>query len=53
MPRSWDELQRLKDEAINNDDLKHAIFWQNEQISMQLKSLTWSLKLIVEKGTNV
>ena len=53
MSRSWDELQRLKDEAINNDDLKHAIFWQNEQISMQLKSVTWNLKQIVDRGLNV
>lgn len=53
MSRSWEELQRLKDEAINNDDLKHAIFWQNEIISTQLKSVTWSLKEIVEKGLNV
>ena len=53
MSRTWEQLQVLKDQAIENDDLKHAIFWQNEQISMQLKSVTWNLKQIVEKGTNV
>ena len=53
MSRTWDELQRLKEEAVNNDQIKHALFWQNEQISMQLKSVTWNLKQIVEKGYNV
>jgi len=53
MSRTWDELQQLKEEAVNNDQIKHALFWQNEQISMQLKSVTWNLKQIVEKGLNV
>ena len=53
MSRTWEQLQELKDQAIANDDLKHAIFWQNEQISMQLKSVTWNLKQLVEKGINV
>jgi len=53
MSRTWDELQQLKEEAVNNDQIKHALFWQNEQISMQLKTVTWNLKQIVEKGLNV
>ena len=53
MSKTWDELQQLKEEAVNNDQIKHALFWQNEQISMQLKTVTWNLKQIVEKGLNV
>jgi len=53
MSRSWEQLQELKMAALNDDNYKHAIFWQNEQLMLKLNSTTWYLKQIAEKGSNV
>jgi len=53
MSRTWEELQMLKEAAINNDDFKHASFWQNEQLILKLNAVTWHLKVMAEKGQNV
>ena len=53
MSRTWEELQKLKEEALQNDHMKHALFWQNEQLMLKLNSATWNLKLIAERGINV
>jgi len=53
MSRTWEQLQELKEAALMNDDMKHALFWQNEQLMMKLNTATWNLKLIAERGTNV
>ena len=53
MSRTWEQLQELKESALMNDDMKHAAFWQNEQLMMKLNTITWNLKLIAEKSENV
>lgn len=53
MSRSWEELERLKKDAIENDQIKHALFWQNEQILFTLRSVTWNLKLLNDGKSNV
>lgn len=53
MSRTWEQLQELKETALQNDDMKHAIFWQNEQLMLKLNSATWHLKVIAERGANV
>jgi hypothetical protein len=50
MSRSWDELQRLKDEALNNDQMVHATFWQNEQLMLKLNAISWYLKKLEERN---
>ena len=53
MSRTWEDLQKLKEEALQNDQMKHALFWQNEQLMLKLNSATWHLKVIAERGINV
>jgi hypothetical protein len=53
MSRTWEQLQELKEAALFNDDMKHALYWQNEQLMLKLNSATWHLKVIAEKGSNV
>ena len=53
MSKTWEELQLIKDNAMLDGDIDRAMFWQNEVIIYQLKTITWSLKQIAEKGNNV
>lgn len=50
MSRSWDELQRLKEESLNNDQMTHAQFWQNEQLMIKLNAISWYLKKLEERN---
>ena len=49
MSRTWEELQRLKEEALSNDQMAHATFWQNEQMMLKLNAVSWGLKKLEEK----
>jgi hypothetical protein len=53
MSRTWEELQIRKEEALLNDDFRHAAFWQNEQLILKLNAVTWHLKLMADKEQNV
>jgi hypothetical protein len=53
MSRTWEQMQELKESAHLNDDMKHALFWQNEQLLLKLNAVTWHLKVLNEKGQNV
>jgi hypothetical protein len=50
MSRSWEDLEELKNTCLHNDDMKHAIFWQNEQLMMKISSITWYLKQMMESN---
>lgn len=53
MSKTWENLEELKQNAYDNNDIKHALYWQNEQLILKLSSTTWFLKQIAEKGINV
>ena len=46
--QNYDQLEDKKNEAIKNDMLKHALFYQQEQIIIKLNSISWFLKQLTE-----
>lgn len=49
MSRTWEQLEVLKEEALQNDQMNHALFWQNEQLLTKLNNITWFMRE-VERG---
>jgi len=46
----WDELDALKQAALDRDAFAEAVVYQNEQIIRELKSIGWKLKEINDRG---
>ena len=46
----WDELEPLKEAALDRDAFQEVLVYQNEQILRELKSIGWKLKEAMEKN---
>ena len=46
----WDELQALKQAALERDAYNEVIVYQNEELIRAMKSVSWFLKEISEKN---
>ena len=46
----WDELDALKEAAMDRDAFTEVAIYQNEQIIRELRSIGWKLKEINDRG---
>ena len=44
----WNSLEKMKIDALQVDDMKHALFYQNEQLMIKMNGISWYLKQIAE-----
>lgn len=49
----WNALEKMKIDALNVDDMKHALFYQNEQLMIKMNSISWHLKVIAEQKNGI
>jgi hypothetical protein len=49
----WDELEALKEGALQRDDYTEYLAYVSEQLLRELKSIGWKLKEIKDAGNGV